>query len=236
MISRHGARYPTPGKDRKYRDLLEKIKNGATLTGNAAFLKDYQYNLGTESLVPFGEQEMVNAGIHFYQRYPDLSSENEPFIRTTSSQRVKKSAEKFIQGFQFSREQTSTRLNAPTIGTVISNEAGHNNTLNHNTCPRFEATYNHFKHEGMDAYVEAMMPSIRDRLNTVIQDVVFSDTEILELMELCAFDTVAATDDASKESPFCRLFTKAEWTHYEYSQSLAKWYAFGKGNPLFTPV
>lgn len=233
MISRHGARFPTKGKGGKYQTLLKKLKDKATLTGKAAFLKSYEYTLGTESLVPFGEQELVNAGIRFNERYSELSSNNEPFIRSTSSERVMKSAKKFVEGFQNARGRSTTGNNVPTIGTILSNEAGFKNTLNHNTCDKFESTYGQLKHDGMDSYVENMMKPIKTRLaKEAIKEVDLSDTEVLELMELCGFDTVAASDQANKLSPFCTLFTDDEWEDYNYSQSLAKYYAFGNGNPL----
>ena len=33
-------------------------------------------------------------------------------------------------------------------------------------------------------------------------------------------------------SPFCHLFTLDEWKHYNYYQSLGKYYGYGAGNPL----
>ncbi|KAJ5183770.1 3-phytase A [Penicillium capsulatum] len=239
MISRHGARYPTKGKGERYRELLNKIQTQAKLTGSAAPLKDHKYKLGADSLVPFGEQEMVNAGIRFYERYPELSSQNEPFIRSTDSQRVMKSAEKFVDGFQKARGRPN-QSKAPTIGSILANKGEGLNSLNHKNCPKFEKTYRGLKHEGMDGFVKKMMHGIRGRLEESIKsikdmgkDKVFlTDKDILELMELCNFDTVAASDNADEESPFCKLFKEHDWEQYEYAQSLSKFYAFGHGNPL----
>ncbi|KAJ5587236.1 uncharacterized protein N7459_003001 [Penicillium hispanicum] len=232
LISRHGARYPTTSKGKKLQALIDKIQKGATLSGDAAFLKDYKYELGTESLVSFGQQELVNSGIRFVQRYPELSSGNEPFIRSTNSQRVMESANEFIKGFQQARGQPTTGSSVPTIGTVVANKAGTPNTLNHATCDKFEQTYRDYAKAAKKAYLPIMMPSIRTRLKDMIQNVDLADNEILELMEMCSFETVAANADASTMSPFCDLFTESEWSEFEYVQSLVKWSAFGHGNPL----
>ena len=231
MISRHGARYPTEKRGKKYQAVIKKIQANAVLSGDATFLKDYEYTLGTASLIPFGKQQMVNSGIRFVERYGDLVANNEPFIRSTSAARVIDSANAFIRGFQEARDQPTTGPEVPSIGTVLINDAG-NNTLNHATCPRFERTYHELAKQSKNAFLNVMMPSIRERIKTSIQNVDLSDNELLDLMEMCAFDTIAATDTASKVSPFCNLFTEPEWVNFEYVQSLTKWSAFGHGNPL----
>lgn len=233
MISRHGARYPTIGKGTEYKSLMHRLQNKATFSGKAKFLKDYKYKLKEESLVPFGEQEMVNAGIRFHERYPDLSSDNEPFIRSTDSERVMKSAQKFVEGFQTARGRSTKGANVPKIGTILFNKPGNPNTLNHKTCDKFEETFRELKHEGMDGYLEnVMMPTIRPAIETMIKGVDLTDRDIYHLMELCSFETVAATPKADKKSPFCDMFKDGDWKHYDYVQSLGKFYAFGHGNLL----
>ena len=49
-------------------------------------------------------------------------------------------------------------------------------------------------------------------------------------MDLCPFNTVASpTGDLS---PFCALFSQAEWQQYNHYQSLGKYYGYGAGNPF----
>jgi hypothetical protein len=38
------------------------------------FIKSYNYTLGADQLTVFGEQEILNSGIKFYQRYKALAS------------------------------------------------------------------------------------------------------------------------------------------------------------------
>lgn len=54
--------------------------------------------------------------------------------------------------------------------------------------------------------------------------------ETIFIMDLCPFNTVASPTGAI--SPFCTLFTRAEWRQYDYYQSLGKYYGYGVGNPL----
>jgi hypothetical protein len=55
----------------------------------------------------------------------------------------------------------------------------------------------------------------------------------VHMMDLCPFNTVASSaTNASAISPFCGLFTSAEWASYDYYQTLGKWYGYGPGNPL----
>ena len=49
-------------------------------------------------------------------------------------------------------------------------------------------------------------------------------------MDLCPFDTVASRTGAI--SPFCALFSQAEWRQYNHYQSLGKYYGYGAGNPF----
>lgn len=209
------------------------IQKGATLTGKAAFIKDYKYTVESEILTPFGEQEMVDSGKRFNERYPDLSAENEPFIRSTSINRVMDSADKFIEGFQLARGQATTGPTAPRISVAIPTDPKTSNPLFGGDCRRFHDTKREKKDQGSEAFFAKMMPGIRDRLNKeMIQGVDLSDLDILALMELCSFDTLADADQRNELSPFCEIFTEIEWMQHEYLQSLMFWYTYGWGNPL----
>lgn len=131
VLSRHGARDPTVSKTVIYANLIEKIK--ATVTqykGDYAFLRDYTYNLGADQLTVFGEQQMVNSGIEFFNRYQHLATHFPLFVRAASQNRVVESAQKFNQGYHQARraatgsEPVSYSYNI----LVISEDAGQNNT------------------------------------------------------------------------------------------------------------
>lgn len=65
MLSRHGARYPTSGVG--VVDFAKRIANasdGFNPKGPLAFLKGWEYHLGSEILVPKGREELYNSGKH----------------------------------------------------------------------------------------------------------------------------------------------------------------------------
>lgn len=234
VLSRHGARYPTESKSQKYAELVADIQANATaFKGEAAFLRDYNYTLGSDDLTTFGERQMVSSGVKFYQRYSALTRDNVPFIRASDSSRVIASGNKFIQGFQQTkntdrpadRQQTSPKINV-----IISEDSGFNNSLNHNTCPKFENSA--LGDTITDNYTSLIAPPIARRLESQLPGVTLSNHDVTHLMDMCAFDTVSSTPDGSKRSAFCDLFTAHEWTQYNYLQSLSKYYSYGAGNPL----
>ncbi|KAJ5108052.1 phytase [Penicillium angulare] len=233
VLSRHGARYPTASKSEKYAQLIKDIQANATAyKGKASFLKTYNYTLGSDDLTTFGENQMVNSGIKFYSRYESLSRNNIPFIRASGSSRVIESGQLFIEGFQKSKKLDKHALSqsSPKINVVISEEAGSNNTLNHNTCPAFESSTLSDKVE--DNYTAIFVPEIQSRLQSLLPGTSLSLDEVTYLMDLCAFNTVSDTPDGSTKSAFCALFTASEWKEYNYYQSLSKYYGYGAGNPL----
>ncbi|KXG53686.1 Histidine phosphatase superfamily, clade-2 [Penicillium griseofulvum] len=234
VISRHGARFPSENKSKVYPALIDSIQANATAyNGKTKFLSSYKYTLGSDDLVPFGENQLVNSGIKFYQRYKALARKAVPFIRSAESDRVIASGEKFIEGFKQAKLQDKKadhKQPAPKISVLISEEAGANNTLNHSACPKFEE--DELKDQIEEKYMAVFVPSIQARLEADLPGVTLSQSDVLRLMDLCPFETVAKTEDASELSPFCDLFTSAEWDQYDYFQSVSKYYGYGTGNPL----
>lgn len=234
VLSRHGARYPTASKSKKYSELIAEIQANATeFKGNTAFLKTYNYTLGSDDLTTFGERQMVDSGIKFYNRYKSLTRDNIPFVRSSGSSRVVESGKKFIQGFQQTKNtdrKADRDQNSPTINVIISEDTGSNNTLNHNTCTVFEAST--LSDDVDESYEARFVPPIAHRLENDMPGVTLSNDDVTYLMDMCSFDTIATSDDGSILSDFCEMFTLREWNHYNYLQSLDKYYGYGAGNPL----
>lgn len=234
VLSRHGARYPTESKSLKYAELMADIQANATaFKGETAFLRDYNYTLGSDDLTTFGERQMFSSGVKFYERYSALTQNIVPFIRASGSSRVVASANQFIQGFQESKTADRCVVGhqpTPKINVIISEQTGSNNSLNHNTCPKLET--DPLSDNITDHYAAIIAPPIAQRLQSLLPGVTLSAHDVTYLMDMCAFDTVALTPDGSIQSPFCTLFTSHEWTQYNYLQSLWKYYGFGAGNPL----
>ncbi|KAJ5860963.1 uncharacterized protein N7529_008273 [Penicillium soppii] len=235
VLSRHGARYPSASKSKKYGALIDDIQANATAyKGKMAFLRSYDYNLGSDDLTAFGERQMVGSGLKFYQRYEALTRNAVPFIRSSDSERVVQSGENFIKGFQHAKlhdKAANHRQPSPGISVVISEADGSNNTLNHaGTCTNFENSS--LGDDLADKYTAIFSPPIRARLEADLPGVTLKDGDVIMLMDMCPFDTVAQSSNPTKQSAFCDLFTETEWTQYNYLQSLSKYYGYGAGNPL----
>ena len=129
VLARHGARFPTASKSTAYAQLITKIKASAKqYNGKYAFIKNYNYTLGADDLTTFGQQEMVNMGIQFFNRYKDLSKTFTPFVRASGQDRVVVSAQKFDLGFHQTKAAYRSDPNYPYNILVISEDKGTNNT------------------------------------------------------------------------------------------------------------
>lgn len=210
--------------------MIERIQSSVKEYGKGYdFLKDYDYNLGADDLTAFGEQQLVDSGIAFYQRYQDLVTESDPFVRAAGSDRVIVSAKRFVEGYY----QTQGRdAFGPTKSIlVLPEDYGFNNTLNHGACPAFEdGPASEIRDQNQKTWLGIFGPAINQRLNSRLPGANLTLTETIFMMDLCPFNTVATTTAAL--SDFCRLFSMDEWASYDYFQSLDKWYGYGRGNPL----
>lgn len=226
VLSRHGGRDPTLGKTMAYALLIAEIQNTSTsYPGEFAFLKDYNYKLGADELTHAGRQEMVNSGVHFYQRYSKLFDKHTPFVRAGGQHRVVESAEKWLAGVAQSLHSKPKKIDL-----VIPEGSTWNNTLSHDTCPAFDAGPSRGQgSRAQQTWADEFVPAVQARVNSKL-GTDLSATSIIYLMDMCPFDTLAHA--SAKVSKFCHLFTEEEWHQYDYFQTLGKYYGYGAGHPL----
>ncbi|RMD43564.1 hypothetical protein DV735_g1579, partial [Chaetothyriales sp. CBS 134920] len=237
ILSRHGARDPTSSKTELYNETIIALKanvSSSALTGKYAFLADYEYDLGADLLSTFGQQQLINSGIKFYNRYAGLAATTTPFVRAGAQTRVVESALNWTQGFHAARTAAGNAdPDFPYSVLEISEEDGQNNTLNHAVCTNFEDDdqyYASINENAQETFAATFVPAILARLEADLPGVELTTTDVISLMELCPFNTVAS--DTGAISPFCRLFTEQEWHSYNYYQNVNKYYGYGAGNPL----
>ncbi|KAI1097921.1 phosphoglycerate mutase-like protein [Jackrogersella minutella] len=236
VLSRHGARDPTEHKSLAYGAFIDRIHKTVDNYGSDfKFIKGYKYTLGADQLTRFGEQQMVDSGSNFYERYKHLAGSNLPFVRASGQERVVESAKYWTQGFHEARlaDKYSRIPDAfPYTILTIPEKDGFNNSLSPNFCPAFEDS-RHESDDKQDTWAKKFVPSLTERLNQNLPGANVTDEETIYMMDLCPFDTVAyVKGDKGKLSKFCELFTMGEWRDYDYYQSLGKWYGYGNGNPL----
>lgn len=73
------------------------------------------------------------------------------------------------------------------------------------------------------AWEDVFAPAIAKRINAAAPRANLKNTDIVNLMSLCPFDTVAH----EAPSPWCDLFTSDEWASYEYHGDLTDYYGNG---------
>ncbi|KAI5302401.1 hypothetical protein KEM56_000724, partial [Ascosphaera pollenicola] len=235
VLSRHGARYPTPHKGEKYAELIDRIQNQTELSKlgpGYQFLETFEYDLKTSSLVEFGKRQLAESGIAFYERYEHLTRTNAPFVRASVSSRVVESAEMFMKGFAQSRKEANGKPVKIDVDVIMYEGAGFNSTLDTGSCPAFEIEKEKDNQEWTDPFLTKHFGETLQRVKQNLPGAEIELQEIIYLMDLCAFHTVTATPDASRLSPFCGLFTNEEWKAYDYLSSLTKYYNYGNGNKL----
>ena len=140
---------------------------------------------------------MINSGINFYNRYKDLTRHNLPFIRASDQDRVVSSAEKFTQGYHSALlldAAASPPHPLPYPILTIPETPTSNNTMSHGLCTAFESPdtyYSSISSHAQSTYAETFIPAILARLQTNLPGSNFSTTDVISLMDLCPFTTVA---------------------------------------------
>ncbi|KAF7557336.1 hypothetical protein G7046_g6063 [Stylonectria norvegica] len=230
VLARHGSRYPTISKTKTYKSIIDRIQSSVKEYGTGyEFIQDYKYSLKWESLTSFGQKEMVDMGIDFYQRYGGLAEQSDPFVRAAGSLRVIESAKNFTQGLYESQGKTGTDQYDKIL--VIPESPEINKTLNHGNCPAFDSgPASEVGHKNQYKWKAVFVPAILERLNRKLPGANLIIPDVIDLMDLCPYHTVNTPDLTL--SDFCRLYTEEEWREYDYYESLDKWYGFGPGNPL----
>jgi hypothetical protein len=233
LLSRHGARNPTASKTVEYEALVTRIKkNVQSFEGPYDFLNDYEYTLGADDLTVFGQQQMVNSGLKFFDQYEHLAAKHVPFVRASGEDRVVESAKNWTQGYHEARIASGRPdVHYPyNILTIIEDDQ-HNNTLDHGTCTNFEdGPLSEIGDNAQDIWTQIFVPPIQKRLNRDLPGANLTQGDVIYFMDLCPFNTMASR--TGQISPFCDLFSEAEWHQYDYYESLGKWYGYGPGNPL----
>ncbi|KAH7358798.1 histidine acid phosphatase [Plectosphaerella cucumerina] len=209
MLSRHGSRYPTLDSD--VARLGDKIRDGRfKASGALEFLNSWKYELGHEILVPKGRSELFESGILHSYMYGQLYNPNSKLIvRTTTQDRMLKSAEYFLAGF-FGLEWT----NNATIEVIIEDSGFNNSLAGYLNCPQ---AWSH--NTGKTASLEWQSHYLKDatkRLQGMIKGLDWTTNDTFAAQTMCPYETVAYG-----YSRWCDLFTYEEWVGFEYAIDLA---------------
>ncbi|KAM0342736.1 hypothetical protein ACHAPU_009228 [Fusarium lateritium] len=221
MLSRHGARYPTPGAN--VATLGERLANASSTlkaSGALEFLNDWKYELGKAILVPRGRQELFESGVlHSYMYGSLYNPESKLIVRTTTQDRMLKSAENWMAGF-FGLEWT----NNATIEVIIEAPGFNNSLAGSLNCPNSDkADYV----TPVATWYEKYLKDATDRFNDATEGFTWTPADVWAAQNMCPYETVAYGF-----SRFCDLFTYEEWEHFGYSIDLG----FSSGAGFQSPV
>ncbi|KAJ7581514.1 acid phosphatase [Mycena floridula] len=225
IIQRHGARFPTSGSGARIQAALAKLQAFQPYSEpSLMFLNDFAYNLGTDDLVPLGAAQSDAAGRVDFTRYQALVAENNlPFVRSSSSDRVIKSATNWTAGFSLASKHVYT----PSLSVILREDG--NDTLDDHGCPNIGSS-----DPQTNAWLARYAPAVAARLNKKAGvNLNFTDIDVYNLISMCPFHTVAATETlVTSLSPFCSLFDAEDFRDFEYSGDLDKYYGTGYGQDL----
>ncbi|KAI0642835.1 acid phosphatase [Trametes meyenii] len=218
ILQRHGARYPNAEDGENYARAVEHLAAADKFKDkHLKFLKEYQYALGADDLVPFGAAQTFEAGQVAFKRYAHLvNSTQVPFVRAAGAPRVIATATNWTVGFAAASHQR----HQPYLNVIISEE--YNNTLN-NDCPN---AGDGSRETGV--WLSHFAPALAARLLEGAPGATLNDTDVYALLAMCPFESVAA----EALSPFCAMFTEDDFRAFEYYGDLEKYYRTGYGNKL----
>ncbi|KAI1827597.1 phosphoglycerate mutase-like protein [Xylaria intraflava] len=231
LLYRHGARYPTSGAPPT--TFAEKIakatESQVELSGDLEFLADWTYKLGAELLTPFGRGQEFLLGLQHRQLYGHLLNNFTeagalPVFRTESQDRMVKTAENFAAGF-FGVPEYLDQVN---IEILVESPGVNNSGAPYDVCNNSNVESRGYIGDTVSAaFANEVFNQTVDRLNSQVRGLEFTVTDVVAMLQLCSYETVALGYSA-----FCPLFTEEDFENYEYYFDLSFYYSSGPGSPV----
>lgn len=215
VLHRHGSRYPTSESSvQAFGDKIVSLTENRTATwsGSLSFLNTWRYTLGAEILTARGRQELFDSGVLHYFNYGGLYNTSTKIVaRTTSQDRMLKSAEYFMAGF-FGFEWTQNvslevQLERDGFNTSLAGYFQCDNSNNDRSSGGTNASL---------VWQSIYLQDATARLRKFSGNYDWSISDSYHAQTLCPYETVAYG-----YSFWCDLFTYQEWQGFEYSIDLS---------------
>lgn len=233
LLYRHGARYPTstaaPASFAAKLHAAAAAAAGFNVSGELAFLSKWTYQLGSELLTPFGRSQNFQLGVEYRQLYGKLLNNFTaagaiPVFRTESQDRMVKTAENFAAGF-FGVPEYLDQVN---IEILVEHAKVNHSGAPYEVCANANvASRGSIGSAAAAAFALNAFNGTLERLNAQVQGLSFTPTDIVSMLQLCSYETVALGSSA-----FCGLFTAQDFLNYEYFNDLYFYYNNGPGSPV----
>ncbi|KNG90870.1 putative acid phosphatase [Aspergillus nomiae NRRL 13137] len=213
LLHRHGSRYPSgEGLHRWAKKISEAVAKGVVFEGDLDFLNNWSSPLGQSILTARGRQELFDSGVVNYYNYGSLYSNKDTKIvaRTTTQDRMLKSAESFLSGF-FGPEWTSY---ANVLAMIES--PGYNTSLAPSyACPNSKRSRGYAR-KALTHWKNKYLSERTSHLRHLTGGFHWTVKDTYSAQTLCAFETVAIG-----YSSFCKLFNYKEWEGFAYTHDIS---------------
>lgn len=252
VLHRHAQRYPTqwPLDGEGMEDFAHKLVKYSKQnpekkigSGPLAFLNDWEYILGLNTLLPTGAATEATSGAQFWSQYgrllyraesgqaawdpslnvyPNGTARPKPTFRTTSYPRILESARWWLSGF-FGNTGANSSYSEYDL-TQIPEVEDFNNTLSStDSCPNgMEPGDN-----AAQVFAPSLVKDARNRFAAYLPaDLSLDTSDIVAMFNMCPYEYAALG-----QSSFCALFTEREWRDFEYYVDLQFYGDYGFGSP-----
>ncbi|OJJ66949.1 hypothetical protein ASPBRDRAFT_48490 [Aspergillus brasiliensis CBS 101740] len=229
LLHRHGSRYPNKNEGDDFANWAKALANatahGAVFKDELAFIHDWTYNLGADMLTTRGREDLLESGVLNFFNYGHLYTPGTKIVaRTTTQDRMLKSAENFLAGFFHLDWDEHVNLLA-----MIEEKHFNTSLQAKNACP------NAMKISFDDDYVADTVTKWKHHylahrthhLNYLSVNYHWTINDSFTAQTLCAYETVALG-----YSPWCTLFTFREWEDFSYTYDLT----FGGNSGFQCPI
>ncbi|KAJ6032817.1 uncharacterized protein N7446_008890 [Penicillium canescens] len=252
VLHRHAQRYPTqwPLDGGGMETFAQKLANYTKRhpskkigTGPLAFLNDWEYMLGLNTLLPTGAATEATSGALFWSQYGRLlyradrgdaswnaslnvysngTSRPKPTFRTTSYPRILESARWWLSGFFGNTGANSSYSEYNLV--IIPEVDDFNNTLSAtDSCPKGTEPGDN----AAEAFAPTLVKDARKRFAAYLPEDLRLDTiDIVAMFNMCPYEYATLG-----QSSFCAIFTEQEWRDFEYFADLQFYGNYGFGSP-----
>ncbi|RAL04804.1 histidine phosphatase family protein [Aspergillus ibericus CBS 121593] len=216
LLHRHGSRYPSKEESDRLadwaQDFANAIAHGAVFKDELAFLHDWSYTLGAAILTTRGRQDLFDSGVLNFFNYGHLYTEGTKIVaRTTTQDRMLKSAENFLSGFFHLDWDQHVNLLA------MIEEKNYNSSLQSiNACPNaIHMSFGDYVDIPLKKWKSHYLSHRTNHLNHLSHKYTWTINDSFNAQALCAYETIALG-----YSPFCALFTFSEWQGFSYAYDI----------------
>lgn len=218
-------------------ELYQRLQRAnTTFNGTLAFLNQWDFfaphpNEQFEQLTATGRYagtlQSFSAGTKLRTKYERLLeralAQNQTSFWSCSCKRVSDTARLFAAGFfGLDWQQSATHHIIPE-----TRDRGANTLTPGRACPNYatDPLGHSFGVKNFMQFRSTYLAAISTRLQEQNPGIVFSDTEIYSMQEMCGFETLA-----KGHSAWCDVFTQEEMLSFEYARDVLHYYRAGPGN------